>query len=149
MRSNIVRTQKAMKQMRETVLAAAETDISKPIFETLDTLIDRNRRANYRVSPTRSYPAHVRLDDGKILPVLEVSEGYVKVAGRTKDLTTDPSFWAGVLVVPTSEILCPSGRYALDTFAGAEIGVHGSEVPSRTGELPTYEITRIEVLATP
>ena len=105
MRTNIVRTQKAMKQMRETVLAAAETEISKPIFETLDTLIDSNRRANYRVSPTTSYPAHVRLDDGNLAPVLEVSEGYVKIAGRTKDLTKDPSFWAGVLVVPTAEIL--------------------------------------------
>ncbi|MDF2696891.1 MAG: hypothetical protein K0S65_5274 [Labilithrix sp.] len=105
MRSNIVRTQKAMKQMRETVLAAAETEISKPVFEALDTLIDKNRRANYRVNPTASYPAFVRLDDGRKVPVLEVSEGHVKVAGRTQDLTKDPSFWAGVLVVPTTEIL--------------------------------------------
>jgi CRP-like cAMP-binding protein len=105
MRSNIVRTQKAMKQMRETILAAPESDISKPLFETLDSLIDRNRRANYRVSPTPAYPAHVRLDDGRTTPVLEVSEGHVKVAGKAKDLTKDPSFWAGVLVVPTAEIL--------------------------------------------
>jgi CRP-like cAMP-binding protein len=105
MRANIVRTQKAMKQMRETVLAAIETEISKPIFETLDTLIDSNRRANYRVSPTTAYPAHVRLDNGDLVRVVEVSEGYVKVAGKTHDLTKDPSFWAGVLVVPTSEII--------------------------------------------
>ncbi|MBX3264291.1 MAG: Crp/Fnr family transcriptional regulator [Labilithrix sp.] len=105
MRTNIVRTQKEMKKLREVVLAAAETEISKPVFETLETLIDKNRRANYRVSPTASYPAHVRLDDGRVIPVLEVSEGHVKVAGRTQDLTADPSFWAGVLVVPTSEIL--------------------------------------------
>lgn len=105
MRSNIVRTQKAMKQMREIVLSAPETEISKPIFETLDALIDNNRRANYRVTPSPAYPAHVRLDDGSIVRVLEVSEGYVKVAGRTRDLTKDPTFWAGVLVVPTTEIL--------------------------------------------
>ncbi|MBX3217900.1 MAG: hypothetical protein KF850_38190 [Labilithrix sp.] len=105
MRTNIVRTQKAMKKLRDVVLDAAETEISKPVFETLDTLIDKNRRANYRVSPTASYPAHVRLDDGRVIPVLEVSEGHVKVAGRTQDLTADPTFWAGVLVVPTSEIL--------------------------------------------
>lgn len=105
MRSNIVRTQKAMKQMREIVLAAAETDISKPIFEALDSCIDRNRRANYRVTPTASYPAHVRLDDGRTAAILEISEGHVKVAGKAKDLTKDPSFWAGVLVVPTTEIL--------------------------------------------
>lgn len=105
MRTNIVRTQKAMKQMREIVLAAEESDISKPIFDTLDTLIDSNRRANYRVSPSTTYPAHVRLDDGSIVRVLEVSEGYVKIASKIQDLTKDPTFWAGVLVVPTSEIL--------------------------------------------
>lgn len=105
MRTNIVRTQKAMKQMREIVLAAEETVISKPIFDTLDTLIDENRRANYRVTPSRSYPAHVRLDDGSALDVVEVSEGYVKIAGKAEDLTKDPTFWAGVLVVPASEIV--------------------------------------------
>lgn len=105
MRSNIVRTQKAMKQMRETILAAPENETSKPLFETLDSLIDCNRRANYRVSPTTAYPAHVRLDDGRTTAVLEVSEGHVKVAGKAKDLTKDPTFWAGVLVVPSAEIL--------------------------------------------
>lgn len=105
MRANIVRTQKAMKQLREVVLAAPETPISKPVFETLDTLIDKNRRANYRVSPTASYPAHVRLDDGRTVKILEVSEGYVKVAGKTQDVAGDPSFWTGVLCVPKSEVL--------------------------------------------
>lgn len=105
MRTNIIRTQKAMKQMREMVLSAAETELSKPMFETLDTLINNNRRANYRVTPSTSYPAHVRLDDGALRRVLEISEGHVKVEGRVVDLTKDPSFWAGVLVVPTDEIL--------------------------------------------
>ncbi|MDB4935407.1 MAG: hypothetical protein JWP87_2379 [Labilithrix sp.] len=105
MRSNIIRTQKAMKKMRETVLAAAETEISKPLFESLDQLIDNNRRANYRVSPTPGFPAQVRLDNGHFARVLEVSEGYLKVEGKTSDLTADPSYWAGVLVMPTSEIL--------------------------------------------
>lgn len=105
MRTNIIRTQKAMKKMRETVLAASETPISKPIFETLDALIDNNRRANYRVTPAPSYPAHVRLDNGKTARVLEVSEGFVKVEGKVAELTKDPSYWAGVLVFPTDEIL--------------------------------------------
>lgn len=105
MRANIIRTQKAMKQMRETVLAAQETEISKPLFESLDQLIDNNRRANYRVSPTPGYAAQVKLDNGHLARVLEVSEGYLKVQGKTTDLTADPSYWAGVLVMPTSEIL--------------------------------------------
>ena len=105
MRANIIRTQKAMKTMRETVLAAAESDISKPLFESLDQLIDNNRRANYRVSPTAGFPAQVRLDNGHLARVVEVSEGYLKIEGKTADLTGDPSYWSGVLVMPTSEIL--------------------------------------------
>ena len=105
MRANIIRTQKAMKQMRETVLAAPETEISKSVFESLDQLIDNNRRGNYRVSPTAGFPAHVKLENGHLARVLEVSEGYLKVEGKTADLTGDPTYWAGVLVMPTSEIL--------------------------------------------
>jgi len=44
------------------------------------------------------------------------------------------------------ELTCSSGRYDLATFAGTEIGVHGSEIDSRTGEVPTFEVTRLEVL---
>ena len=105
MRANIIRTQKSMKQMRETVLAAQETEISKSLFESLDHLIDNNRRANYRVSPTAGFPAHVKLENGHLAAVLDVSEGYLKVQGKTSDLTADPTYWAGVLVMPSSEIL--------------------------------------------
>jgi CRP-like cAMP-binding protein len=105
MRANIIRTQKAMKSMRDTVLSASETAISKPLFESLDKLIDGNRRANYRVSPPLGYEANVRLDDGRLSRVLDLSEGYLKIEGQTADLTTDPSYWAGVLVMPTAEIL--------------------------------------------
>lgn len=120
MRANIIRTQKTMKQMRETVLAAAETEISKPLFESLDQLIDNNRRANYRVSPAPGYPAQVRLDNGHFARVLEVSEGYLKVEGRTADLTADPSYWAGVLVMPSAEILV-SGTVVREDSAGVVV----------------------------
>jgi len=105
MRANLIRTQKAMKKMREAILDAQETEISKPIFETLEQLIGNNRRANYRVTPTAAAPSHVRLDNGTLARVMELSEGYLKVEGTTKDLTADPSYWAGVLAMPTGEIL--------------------------------------------
>jgi CRP-like cAMP-binding protein len=105
MRTNIIRTQKAMKTMRELVLESPETETSKPLFETLDGLIDNNRRVNYRVSPPASFSSHVRRADGSILTVLEVSEGYLKIAGKTKDVAADPNDWTGVLVTPTNEIL--------------------------------------------
>lgn len=105
MRRNLIRTQKAMKKMRDIVLDAPESEISTPICETLETLIDSNRRANYRVMPTSSYPASVRQDDGRIVKVLEVSEGYLKLQGSAKDLTSDPTYWSGVLIIPSGEIL--------------------------------------------
>lgn len=46
-----------------------------------------------------------------------------------------------------SELACASGRYDLAAFAGTEIGVHGKEIASRSGEVPTYEVARLEVLA--
>jgi len=48
---------------------------------------------------------------------------------------------------PVCELVCSSGRYDLATFEGTEIGVLGSEVASRSGELPTFELARLEVLA--
>jgi CRP-like cAMP-binding protein len=111
MRRNLIRTQKAMKQMRDIVLAAPENETSKPICETLETLIDSNRRANYRVMPTSSYPAWIRHDDGRRVRVLEVSEGYLKLQGTAKDFTNDPSYWSGVLVLPSGEILLSGSVY--------------------------------------
>lgn len=105
MRVNIIRTQKAMKQMRDLVLTSRENELSKPIFETLDTMIGNNRRANYRVSPPPSYAAQMRLDDGREVPVLELSEGFAKVDADVKELTKDPTYFAGVLVMPTDEIV--------------------------------------------
>ncbi len=105
MRANLIDTQKAMKRMREEVLSAPETPLSKPLFESLDRLISKNRRAHYRVSPTPGYSAQVRLESGHLVRILELSEGYLKVEGKASDLTRDPSYWAGVLVMPTGEIL--------------------------------------------
>jgi CRP-like cAMP-binding protein len=143
MRANIIRTQKAMKKMRETVLAAAETEISKPLFESLDQLIDNNRRANYRVSPTTGYSANVKLDNGHLARVLEVSEGYLKIEGKTSDLTKDPSYWAGVLVMPTSEILV-SGT-VLREDAGAVVVKLDTLVDDFKAKLDDYSV-RLQLL---
>lgn len=44
------------------------------------------------------------------------------------------------------ELVCSSGRYDFSTFAGTHVGIHGSEITSRTGEVPTFEVARVEVL---
>lgn len=143
MRANIIRTQKAMKQMREQVLDAQETEISKPLYETLDTLIQNNRRANYRVMPTPSYPAQVRLDDGRVVNLLEVSEGYVKVEGTTKDVARDPSFWTGVLVTPNDEILV-SGTVVREGEGGVVVKLD-TLIDEYKAHLDDY-VTRVQLL---
>jgi CRP-like cAMP-binding protein len=103
MRTNIIRTQKAMKGLRELVLASAETEISKPIFEALDELIEHNRRAHYRCVPTPKFPASVRLDDGAMASVAEVSDGYLKVASGAA-MPKAGETWSAVLVMPLGEM---------------------------------------------
>ncbi len=109
MRSNIIRTQKAMKGMRELILESRETELSQPVFDVLDELIQNNRRANYRVTPVSTFPARVRTDDGRLVPVVEVSQGFLKLKNTGIALSHDQSFWAGVLLLPSGEILV-SGR---------------------------------------
>ncbi len=80
MRGNIIRTQKAMKELRDLVLASEETAISQPLCDKLDDLIEHNRRSHYRVSPTESHPASARLASGATTSIVELSEGFLKLA---------------------------------------------------------------------
>jgi len=77
MRDNIIRTQKAMKRMRELLLESQDTVISDSLHSTIDELIKRNRRVNYRVAPPLALPAKVRFDDGTDAPVVEISRTHV------------------------------------------------------------------------
>lgn len=108
MRSNVIRTQKRMKQLRELVLAARETEISKPVFDALDELIEHNRRSHYRVTPAPALPASVRMDDGAIVKLLELSEGYLKLE-LLASAWPKGAEWSGVLCLPSGEIMV-SGR---------------------------------------
>jgi CRP/FNR family cyclic AMP-dependent transcriptional regulator len=108
MRANLIRTQKRMKQLRELVLAARETEISKPVFEALDELIEHNRRSHYRVTPAPALPASVRMDDGATVRLLELSEGYLKLDLHATAWPKGAE-WTGVLILPSGEIMV-SGR---------------------------------------
>ncbi|MFO0665129.1 MAG: cyclic nucleotide-binding domain-containing protein [Polyangiaceae bacterium] len=105
MRKNLIRTQKAMKELRDFVLASPETVVSSRVVDTLEEHIGRNRRAGYRVSPSPAFPAFTKLDDGTQVRVLNISNGYLKVEAKAKHLTKDRGgFWLGVLVLPTKEV---------------------------------------------
>ncbi len=102
MRDNLIRTQKAMKELREIVLSSDETPISQPLCDKLDELIEHNRRSHYRVSPLESHPASVRMNGGKPIPVVELSEGFLKIAA-TSGLKTGAEATM-VLALPRGEI---------------------------------------------
>lgn len=101
MRSNLMRTQKSLKHMRELVLEATETPLSAPLHDTLDALITHNRRVNYRVEPPPGLAVTLRLDGGTAR-VIDISRTHVsaRTAGRV-----EPGGWiTGVLGLAGTEI---------------------------------------------
>lgn len=107
MREHIITTQKAMKGLREFILESPDTPISGRVHDVLEGLIQQNRRANYRVEPPPALAAELRLDDGRVAPVVELSRTHLNVR------------LAGALPKPNDEI---SGALVL---AGPEIPVSG------------------------
>jgi len=105
MRTNLIATQHAMKEMRGRILDAFETELSKLLFELLDQRIDNNRRVNYRVSPPDAYPCSFALDNGEKLRVVELREGYLKIASSSASPKLAGDVVSGILAMPTGDIL--------------------------------------------
>jgi len=104
MRANLIRTQKAMKKLLDAVMEAPETPLSKEIAETLEDLIEHNKKGHYLVEPTGSLHSSVRLDSGELVPVLELSDGAVRFGIWPGDVPAKGSDFSGVLVTTTGEI---------------------------------------------
>jgi CRP-like cAMP-binding protein len=103
MREHIITTQKAMKQLREFVLESPDSPISAHVHDVLDGLIQQNRRANYRIEPPPALAARLRLDDGRVADVVELSRTHVNV--RLAGTLPKPSDEiAGVMVLAGPEI---------------------------------------------
>ncbi|MEZ4220035.1 MAG: cyclic nucleotide-binding domain-containing protein [Polyangiaceae bacterium] len=103
MRANLITTQKAMKRMREALLEADDTPLTKQLFEELDGLIEQNKRWHYLVEPPRALAASVRLDGGQVAPVLAMSKDRIDfaAAGEPPRKGVD---WSAVLVTADREI---------------------------------------------
>lgn len=104
MRHNLVRTQKAMKRMRDFLLESQDTVVSKPMHEILEGLIRQNRRANYRVTPPPALTADWRQDDGGKLPVVEISRTHVSLRLDQGELPAAGSRVSAVLCLSGPEI---------------------------------------------
>jgi CRP/FNR family transcriptional regulator, cyclic AMP receptor protein len=120
MRTNLVRTQKELKRLRDVVLEAPESEVSAPIHDGLDRLITTNRRVNYRVAPPVALASTLRLEAGKA-PVAELSRTHV-TAVWPKEPPAPGTWLSGVL-----------------DLAGTEIPVSG-HVIRRTDHGATFEL---------
>jgi CRP-like cAMP-binding protein len=103
MREHIIVTQKAMKGLRDFILESPDSSISRRIHDTLEGLIQQNRRANYRVEPPPALAAYLRLDDGRLASVVELSRTHVNVR-LTGTLPEQGGELSGVLVLAGPEI---------------------------------------------
>jgi CRP/FNR family cyclic AMP-dependent transcriptional regulator len=103
MRANLIRTQKSMKRLLDLVLESEETPLSKSVCETLEDLIEHNRRGHYLSAPARTLTSSVRLDGGATVAVLELSEGLLRIAPPTPAPPAGTQ-WSGVLVTPSGEM---------------------------------------------
>lgn len=109
MRQHVVTTQKELKRLRALVLDAVETPVSAPVHDTLDRLITKNRRVNYRVSPPESLAAHLRLDGG-VAPVTDISRTHVTV--KVSGMPPAVGAWmSGVLHLAGTEMLLSGKVY--------------------------------------
>jgi CRP-like cAMP-binding protein len=104
MRTNLIRTQKAMKQMRDLILESADTAISEPLHATLEGTIERNRRVNYRVDPPATARATVRMDDASEAPVEQISRTHVSFRPGNAEAPAQSDRFSGVLNMGGPEI---------------------------------------------
>lgn len=104
MRRNLIRTQKAMKRLLDQVLETEETPLSKTVCETLEDLIEHNRRGHYLVEPSRSLTCSVRLDGGAVVPVSALSESFLRFGPLPGPAPAVGAHFSFVLVTPAQEI---------------------------------------------
>ena len=116
MRTNLIRTQKSMKMLRDFLLESQDTPVSDTVHDTLDNLIRTNRRVNYRISPPKTMPANIRLDSGSINSVVEISRTHVSYQTAHGSCPTALDSVSGVLQLTDGEI--PISGQVLRTIGG-------------------------------
>jgi hypothetical protein len=114
-RANLIRTQKGMKRLLEVVLESEETPLSKTICETLEELIEHNRRIHYLVEPASTLTSWVRLDGGATVAVREISDSLLRISTTPGTPASVGDEWSGVLITPGGEVPVSGKVDATDT----------------------------------
>ncbi len=121
MRGNIVRTQRAMKQMRDSLGASEDTPLHAELFDALSQLIEQNRQAHYLVEPSRLVATSLRFDSGGVCSVTALSEEWAYVEQPPVELRAGTELTA-TLVLGDEEIAV-SGRVERRSAAEARIAL--------------------------
>lgn len=143
MRANLIRTQKAMKRLLDLVMDAPETPLSKEIADTLEDLIEHNKKGHYLVEPSGPLHSSVRLDNGALVPVVELSDGAVRFGKWPGSVPAAGSDFSGVLVTPRAEIPI-SGKVA-STEGSTVLVALDLLIDEYQGTLREY-LTRVQML---
>jgi len=143
MRGNLIRTQKAMKQMRDLLLETVETPLSEALHGNLETLIQNNRRVNYRLVPPLTLPAEVRLDTGVELPIVQISRTHLRYSQAQGQLPAGKASWSAVLRLSGPEIPV-SGKVlrTIDRLVDVELDLLFEEY----GSILDGYLTRVQML---
>lgn len=102
MQRNLIHTQKSLKRLRNLILESPDTVVSQPAHDMLESLIAKNRRANYQIEPPMALPAEVKLPNGKRFPVLSMSRQYISVPRLAAEPGDDN--WRAVLMLGGAEV---------------------------------------------
>jgi CRP/FNR family transcriptional regulator, cyclic AMP receptor protein len=145
MRTNLIRTQKAMKRMLEMVLSAEETRISRELCETLEDLIENNRRGHYMVEPAHTLKSFARLDGDVVVPVSAMAERQLRVGPLPE---SHPALTKGVhvsfvLQIPGREL--PLSGTVEEVDKGSALVKLDLLIPDYSDALKTY-LTRVQLL---
>jgi CRP/FNR family cyclic AMP-dependent transcriptional regulator len=142
MSGNIIRTQKAMKQMRDLILESLDTPISEPLHNELESLIQHNRRVNYRVQPPDTMPARIRFGDDGLFPIVEISRTHLSFSQDKGALPSSGETLTGVLNLNGPE-LSISGKVlrTIDRRVDLELGLLIEEY----GSMLDGYLTRIQM----
>ena len=142
MREHIIVTQKTMKGLRDFILESPDSPISGRVHDALEGLIQQNRRANYRVEPPPALAAHLRLDDGRVAPVVELSRTHLnfRLTGALpeRQATRSPA---------SSSWPAPRSRSRAASSASRGTASSSSSTSSSTSSPPSFEgyLTRVQM----
>lgn len=142
MRHNLITTQKAMKRMRDALLEADDTPLTRQLFDEFEKLIEQNKRGHYLVEPAEAFPTRVRLDNGSSVDVRAMSKDWLHLPSLNGAVKAG-AHWSGVLLLPENEIAV-SGT--VETVDGGGVHIRLDLLIDEYMRIVEDHLTRLQML---